>query len=97
MLRRDDKISKLRFGEWSALSYLKKTIVTVRPNTKTDIRLMYESRVHWLGDISSSAKVQLCNVTKADEKKYGVEIDIQGKTTMKNGVQLNVIGKVLEI
>ena len=90
-----DQISKVRFGEFVNPPFLKKTIVTVRSNTNIYILSTYKSRVSWIGNFDKkNAAVRFCNVTQADEKMYGVEIDIRGTTTLKSGVQLNVIGKI---
>lgn len=90
-----DQISKVRFGEFGNPPYLKKTIVSVKPNADIYIRSTYKSRVSWIGNFDSqTAAVRFCNITQADEKMYGVEIDIRGTTTLKSGIQLNVIGKI---
>ena len=92
-LKKGDEISKIRFGEYGFSPYLKKTIVSVWPNDNIYFSSTYKSRVSWIGTFSSVAAFQFCNITQNDEKNYGVEIDIRGKTTLKDGLKLDVIGK----
>ena len=50
-------------------------------------------KLHWVGDfVNSTAAVQLCNVTKEDQRMYGVHIELGlDKNPMTDACQLDVI------
>ena len=85
---------EVSFGEWSAPGYLSKKLLAIKPNdTSPLIRPTYEMKLHWMGDfVNSTAEVQLCNVTKEDQRMYGVHIELGlDKNPMTDACQLYVI------
>ena len=61
----------------------------------TYVRSEYRSRLLWSPAaylFRNETEVKFTNVTKQDQKKFGVEIDVVGETSLKNGVQIVVVG-----
>ena len=90
-LRPGDLVSKVTFGAWGRPGVVQ-ILVQVKPED-VYIRPNYKWRTTWTGNFSSRASVRLCNVTKEDQKSYGVEIDIRRRTSLKDGEELRVNSK----